>query len=648
MLINKQKSGCFLYACIQYIVKILFCFCVTPTSLIAQDTVQLETVEVSASVKKIYGVPSLKSIEIDSAFLRINRTKSIGEILKNNSSVFIKDYGPSGIQTPTFRGMSASHTKIYLNGLDVSPSSLGQSDLSILPSFLFNGVSLNYGNTSFTEGPGAIGGGVMLKTNPVSLGKSGNLGVSYGSFNAYSINGEYSFRNYKWESVTRFIYKEVENNFKFRNVAKSGYPIQTQENSKTKQQGILQTISFSPIYKSHFKLVLLGTLTNRELPGLMTSQNISQQNQEDKLISAQFNWKRYLDKGFSNMTLGYSWSVLNYLDPASNINSTTLNQKYQFREDFVCKLTNKWSLKSMALIDYSTAYNVKYAQTESQLQSSVLIGLKGDLSEKWAAGLYVQPTVNGANFEVLPMASLAFMPLGKDHLILGVNASQNVHFPTLNDLYWVPGGNPSLQPEKATKSEFNVHWHNNDLNKVNWEINAATFYGLVDNWVLWQPSGKGYWEAQNIKTVEHSGAEISMLLSKKWKSLLVEFQTNYQYVKAINKGVSNESLNKQLIYTPENMFNWNLKAHYNNLWINLNYVFTDIRYITTSNSSYLPEFDLMNLSIGKTFKTKSKQKLLVQIDVNNIFGKEYMSVAYRAMPRTNFELSVRYHLKNSL
>ncbi|MFT5878681.1 MAG: outer membrane cobalamin receptor, partial [Dokdonia sp.] len=556
---------------------IFFLLLIHSTPLLAQtDTVELKSfilmTKKKAEMEKLYSVPSLKSTIIDSAILEISQTQSIGDILKNNSAVFIKDYGPSGIQTPTFRGMSASHTKIYLNGLDISPSSLGQSDLSILPSYLFNGVRLNYGNTSFTEGPGAIGGGVMLQTNSVPFGKSFSAGVSYGSFNKISINGEYTYRKYKWESITRFIHTQADNNFEYRNIAQSGYPDQNQEHAKTSQNGVLQTVLFTPNEKSQFKIVLLGTQTDRELPGLMTDQNISSQKQNDGLISVQASWKKFLAKGQSNLVAGYSWSTLNYQDPAASIHSITINQKYQVREDLIYKITPQWSLKTMALLDYSSASNPNYVETESQLQVSVLAGLKGELGRKWETGVYIQPTLNGASFEMLPMTSLAFKPLNSTQLVLGVNASQNVHFPTLNDLFWVPGGRTSLLPEKANKAEFNLHWHSDLLKKTHLEFDAATFYGIVDNWVLWQPSGKGYWEAQNIKKVEHSGVEASILLRKKWQSFNMQFHTNYQYVQAINKEVEDLSLNKQLIYTPEHIFNWNLKTYYKKYWININYV----------------------------------------------------------------------------
>jgi outer membrane receptor protein involved in Fe transport len=53
------------------------------------------------------------------------------------------------------------------------------------------------------------------------------------------------------------------------------------------------------------------------------------------------------------------------------------------------------------------------------------------------------------------------------------------------------------------------------------------------------------------------------------------------------------------------------------------------------------------MAMGAKFTTNNAHNYSIQLDVNNVFGKEYMSVAYRAMPSTSFNVSIRYHLKKS-
>jgi iron complex outermembrane receptor protein len=296
----------------------------------------------------------------------------------------------------------------------------------------------------------------------------------------------------------------------------------------------------------------------------------------------------------------------------------------------------------MGLLEYASAKNPNYIGTADRVQGSVLLGVNGRPFNKWEFGAYIQPTWNDQDFEFLPMGSVAFKPFGHDQFTLGINASKNVHFPNLNDLYWVPGGNPNLAPEKSVNGEFNIHKEGEAFHFMNYEMEAAVFYGEVDNWILWQPTDKSYWEAQNIKAVTHSGMDVSLSLSKKINSWTYKFQSGYQFVSAINKDVEDESLNKQLIYTPKHLGNALARIDYNKGWLQANYTYTGKRYITTSNTSYLPAYDLINVSGGAEIKMKGTKGILFQLDVNNVLGKEYMSVAYRAMPGINFQLYVKY------
>lgn len=609
------------------------------------DSIQLTQLVVAA--KKAEKIPALRSIELNEEILNSSNTLSLGEVLKKHSTVFIKDYGPSNIQTPTFRGMAATHTKIFVNGLSISPASLGQSDLNILPTYLFDGIGLKHGNSSFSEGPGAIGGGVMLKTNNQTRrnGHTGNLGLSYGSFGSFSAQGEYGFTKEKWQSITRYIFQKADNDFEFRNVAQKDYPYQTQEHSEKSLHGLMQAFKFSKHWRNSWKVMFLGTSTHRNLPALMTSTSPSKEKQSDQLFTTQVEWKRFIERGWSKLVLGYTWNTLHYEDTDAGINSTTLNQQYQIREDVVRELNEKWSLKAMGLLSYSTANNPNYIGTADMIQGSVLIGTKGNPSKKWEIGLYVQPTWNNSDFEMLPMASLAFKPLGHNRLTIGFNGSKNAHFPTLNDLYWVPGGNPELQPEISTTGEFNLHSEGYVLKSLEYELDGSVFLGIVDNWILWQPTDKNYWEAQNIKTVAHSGFDASFSLVKKYNIWKYKFQTGYQFVNAINKGVEDESLNKQLIYTPKHLLNWLVRADRKKLWLQANYSFTGTRYITTSNSAYLPAYDLIDFAAGYKTKINNSKWLLIQFNINNVLNKEYMSVVYRAMPGINYNLTVKYVLK---
>jgi iron complex outermembrane receptor protein len=620
------------------------------------DSLELKTLIISA--EKTSGIPALKTIELDSTVLSLSQMQSLGRTLQNYSAISIKTYGTPGIQTPTFRGMSASHTKVYFNGLDISPGSLGQSDLSIIPGFLFDEIGVKYGNAAFTEGVGAIGGGVMLKSgaSKSAFGNSILLGGSIGSFGNQSIYLKYGYKSQKWESITKYIYQNSKNDFTYRNIAQPDAPETTQEHAKNKLHGLRQSFKYHLDSKNVISMNLIASWVDRDIPGLMTNIEISDQTQNDKLLVAQVGWKNYGKSSQSDLVMGYNYSVLDYIDPSSQIYSTTVNKKFQVREDYVYNLNKKWALNATANWGWASAENVNYSGNNQQMVSSVLLGVNGHITKKWEAGVFVQPTWNGIQTnslgknaweyetDLLPMISIAYLPKGNKKTVIGLNMAQNVHYPTLNDLYWVPGGNPDLKPELASNAELNVHTEGVIRNKIQWNFDGSGYYGNVDNWILWQPTDKGYWSAQNLKSVEHYGGEGKVGLMMNYLDWKFGFTTGYQYVRAVNKNVNDASLNKQLIYTPKHSANWLLNGSYKNFGVFVNYNFTGRRYVTSSNTTYLPEYDIVNLMFTYQIRKSKIPHFEVQLDINNILDKEYMSVVWRAMPGINWQFTIRYRL----
>ncbi|MFN8167076.1 MAG: TonB-dependent receptor [Bacteroidia bacterium] len=59
--------------------------------------------------------------------------------------------------------------------------------------------------------------------------------------------------------------------------------------------------------------------------------------------------------------------------------------------------------------------------------------------------------------------------------------------PTVNDLYWIPGGNPDLLPETGTTGEIGLHLLNTQLSMQ--RSSVAYFDKHINNWIAWVPTG---------------------------------------------------------------------------------------------------------------------------------------------------------------
>lgn len=70
---------------------------------------------------------------------------SLGEVLQQETGLFLRQYGPGMLASLSMRGTSAGHNALFWNGLPVNSPSLGQADYSIFPVGGFDAVNIHYG-----------------------------------------------------------------------------------------------------------------------------------------------------------------------------------------------------------------------------------------------------------------------------------------------------------------------------------------------------------------------------------------------------------------------------------------------------------------------------------------------------------------------
>src|SRR5690606_34422940 len=96
------------------------------------DTMDLEEVAVYATVLEKYAAGQ-QVISFDRKLLNDYAGRSLGDLLQQNSGLYLRQYGEGMVASVTIRGTSAGHTAVFWNGLPVNSPSLGQSDFSLIP-----------------------------------------------------------------------------------------------------------------------------------------------------------------------------------------------------------------------------------------------------------------------------------------------------------------------------------------------------------------------------------------------------------------------------------------------------------------------------------------------------------------------------------
>jgi iron complex outermembrane receptor protein len=222
------------------------------------------------------------------------------------------------------------------------------------------------------------------------------------------------------------------------------------------------------------------------------------------------------------------------------------------------------------------------------------------------------------------------------------NVARNFRAPTLNDLYWVPGGNADLKSEKGLSYEsglgFKVYGK-----RIGFELAGSYFHTQIDNWIIWLPDGN-LWVPQNKRSVVSQGAETITKLSLTLGKLVVKLQGSYTYVSSVvEEGASatDASIGKQLIYVPQHQAKGAVSVHVARLFLQFGHQYTGLRYTTSNNRSSLPAFQISYLSFGYEHLF-GKHAVGVNVTIDNLLNTEYQTLAWRPMPGRSFLINLNY------
>lgn len=604
------------------------------------DTVSIKQLVVESDIRK----PSegFLRTQIDSTLLNQLASKSVTELLESSSPIFIKKYSPGGLATVSFRGTGASHTKIYWNGMELNSPTLGQVDLSILPLVFVDEAEVHHGNASMMDGFGGLGGSVSLTSNaPILEGLHGEVQLGIGSFQEYYQHIKLDINKKDWSSRTAFFNKQVENNFSFRNISKENAPTETQQNALYKQHGFGQFLT-KQIKQGEISFKSIYLKSNRGIPAIMTASIASEQEQEDQVFLGQITYKKIKLRHVFDFRSGVVINTMRYQDKRSSINS--LNDAHairnQWRHQFY--ISDKFTLLNQWFWDIEFAQSNGMKKQETRPQVAWLLGVKYNDSKRLTWQIYNRPEiVKDRLLLFIPSVSLSYQVLQEQKLTVKANAGRNFKQPSLNDLYWFPGGDPDLKPEDGWSGEVGIQ---STIKKKKFKVSLSTtvFTGLIDNWIVWSPADNGIWWAQNINQVFNRGVEsqftstISMGKFKHQLNLIHSFTKSTiekEYGQQLNL------INKQLIYVPEHKFTTRYTIRYKHLFLNLKYEYVDSRFIDRQNVIYLPAYDLVGADINYNVKLKNVRTRLT-LSSHNILNKEYMSLSWRAMPGRSYNFTV--------
>ncbi|MBR6759356.1 MAG: TonB-dependent receptor [Alistipes sp.] len=609
---------------------------------------------------------------------------SMADVLTFNSSIFVKSYGRATLSTVSFRGTSPAHTQVSWNGLRINSPMLGMTDFSMIPSYFIDEASLLHGTSSVNDTGGGLGGSVRLATKPL---QADGFGMQYiqgvGSFRTFDEFLRLTYGSRKWQFSTRAAYSSSPNDFKYRNRDKREniydedkniigryYPIERNRSGAYKDLHILQEISFNAGRGDSFALKAWYVDSNRELAMLTTDYgdegDFDNRQREHTLRSVlewnhlRHNWKVGAKAGYV-----YSWTAYDFKrDPGNGImevmtRSRSLTNTLFGQAEGEYYIGNKW-LFTANLTAHQHFVESRDKNIIRQDGNKAIVGydqsrveLSGAVSAKWrpyeklGLSLIVREEMYGEEFSPIIPAFFAEYELSRQgNIILKGSVSRNFRFPTLNDLYFLPGGNPDLKKERGWTYDAGVSFAVGKSDVYTLSGSASWFDSYVKDWILWLATPKGFLSPRNVKQVHAYGvelkADLAVAFNRHWK---FDASGTFSWTPSINEGEpmteADKSVGKQLPYIPQLSSTLSARLMWRRWAFHYKWCYYSQRYTMSSNdislTGRLPDYYMSNISLEKGFSLPWAD-LSVKGSINNLFDEEYISVLSRPMPGINFEI----------
>ncbi|HHV39824.1 MAG: TonB-dependent receptor plug domain-containing protein [Bacteroidales bacterium] len=478
---------------------------------------------------------------------------------------------------------------------------------------------------------------------------------------AANSKNEYTYTNYRKKT---FLYDDVGNITGFE------YPIEKNKNGGFRDIHILQEFQTTGRHGGLWEAAAWYVHSDRGIPFLNVDYKDSERiknNQNDHTLRTVLQWSKQQSNSSYRMTAGYTYSDIlyqymrmlgdeswaNMVHAQSNTHSLYLRANGEYH-------TGKWMFSgNMALNQHivrsvdnaivsvagdTTILGYEQARAEGSLFLSARyrpitrLGLSATLRQD-VYGKQATPPIPSLFAEYL------LSPAG--NVVLKASTTRNYRYPTLNDLYFMPGGNPQLKPEEGLSFDAGLSGAYSGT-RLYLRGQAGGFYSRINNWIAWLPTHKGFWSPVNVLHVTSYGAEAAgtahLRLNGGWS---IQAEGNAAWTRSLSFEQPTgavQPVGTQLPYVPEFSAAVTGRVVWKNWTFTYDWTYYSERTTTRGAQSYsrlgvlAPYF--MNDVALEVHLPFPRFRLHVKGTVRNLFNEYYETVLARPMPGINGTVSI--------
>lgn len=622
----------------------------------------------------------------DSLALKENIAQSMADILTFNSSVFVKNYGRATLSTVSFRGTSPSHTQVTWNGMRINNPMLGMTDFSTIPSFFVDKASLLHGSASVNATGGALGGVVQLATSPEST-DSAKIRAQYvqgiGSFTTFDEFLRVTLNLGRWSASTRVSYSSSPNDYRYvnhdkkeniydedHNIIGQYYPTERNRSGAFKDFNAMQQVYYRLGNGDRLGVDVWYMNSNRELPLLTTDYGDDREfdnRQREQTVRSILRWTHYRNNWSAVAAAGYAYTYMAYdysREVAPGISEIMTRSRSRINTGYLSAdiswyPSSKWLFtfngaahqhfvmsrdKNVILVDGNTAI-VGY--NKARFEVSAAASAKWQPVDRVGLSVVARQDVFGDKTAFIPAVLADGLIYRPENIMVKASFSRNHKFPSLNDMYFLPGGNPDLRDESGYTYDVGLSMSHVATSYV-FNLSTNWFDSYIDDWIIWLPTTKGFFSPRNVKKVHAYGVETRGAFDLRLPhDVTLNLTGNYSWTPSINRGEKmspgDRSVGKQLPYVPRHSASVVGRIGWRQWSFTYKWAYYSRRYTMSSNdltfSGSLPPYFMSNVVLQRDLRLRAVD-LQFKLAVNNLFNEDYLSVLAHPMPGINFEFFV--------
>ena len=471
------------------------------TSDTAPDTVVVEAVTVTAARVALpteaapARVTVLQARDAERAGAR-----SVAELLDARAPVSVRRYGPSGLASLSLRGAGAAQTLVVLDGHRLGDPQLGQVDLRLLPTALLGSVELLHGAAGGLWGADAVGGVVHLRT-PRPERPAARLATEAGAWGERRLGALGAARLGALRALVAAEAAGGDGDYAVEDRTRLGAPRVRRQGWDHGQASLVASLAAGTDADGAGASVWLAD-AERGLGGATVGGAVVGARQWDRRGQLTLRGARRLG-GVALAASGAAGRArLRYASGAGALDETgrTATVSGELR---VSGAHRGWDLAAALSAGTGRADHPSLSggARDGRLGLAVSAASPGRVRLFPALRADVYAPAGGPRETVVSPHLGLNAALGRGWRAKG-SLGRAVRMPTLNDRFWVPGGQFGLRPERAVAADAGVV-----ASAPGRSAEVSAFWRGARDLIVWVPDAQGVWSPENVARTRTVGLE---------------------------------------------------------------------------------------------------------------------------------------------